>query len=103
VLETFTLATFAPHRSETFRIHPEGSLPFDAELIAADALGGDSAGGGEQAGRRAPFSLVFRGPTTPVLPQRIYRIEHPEIGAFDLFLVPIGPDSAGMRYEAIFT
>jgi uncharacterized protein DUF6916 len=24
-------------------------------------------------------------------------------GAFELFLVPLGPDEAGMRYEAVFT
>jgi hypothetical protein len=53
--------------------------------------------------RRAPFSIVFRGPATPILPQRIYRLEHPAIGSFDLFLVPIGPDERGLRYEAIFT
>jgi hypothetical protein len=30
-------------------------------------------------------------------------MEHPEIGVFELFLVPIGPDEKGLRYEAIFT
>jgi hypothetical protein len=37
------------------------------------------------------------------LPQRIYRIEHATLGAFDLFLVPIGPDAQGLRYQAVFT
>jgi hypothetical protein len=46
---------------------------------------------------------VFRGPGDVLLPQRIYRMEHEEIGVFDLFLVPIGPDEIGLRYEAIFT
>jgi len=30
-------------------------------------------------------------------------MEHPGIGTFELFLVPIGPDEKGLRYEAIFT
>jgi len=30
-------------------------------------------------------------------------VEHPAIGAFDLFQVPIGPDKRGLRYEAIVT
>jgi hypothetical protein len=30
-------------------------------------------------------------------------MEHAAIGTFELFLVPIGPDREGMRYEAIFT
>jgi hypothetical protein len=29
-------------------------------------------------------------------------MEHEEIGAFDIFLVPIGPDEQGLLYEAIF-
>jgi hypothetical protein len=54
--------------------------------------------------RQQPFSVYFRGPRTPVLPQRIYRIEHHGMGSFDLFLVPIGPDPKGgwMVYEAVF-
>jgi hypothetical protein len=52
---------------------------------------------------REQFSLVFREPSGVVLPQMIYRVEHDELGAFELFLVPIGPDAEGMRYEAVFT
>jgi len=29
-------------------------------------------------------------------------MEHEKLGTFDLFIVPLGPDSAGMRYEVIF-
>jgi hypothetical protein len=46
---------------------------------------------------------VFRGPQDVSLPQRIYRVEHAGIGAFEIFLVPIGPDEGGHRYEAVFT
>jgi hypothetical protein len=38
----------------------------------------------------------------PVLPQGIQRLSHAELGELDLFLVPIGPDAQGMRYEAAF-
>jgi len=72
-------------------------------LIAATRLGGDSDGQSTPSGRRQPFSIVFRGPRQILLPQRIYRMEHGAIGAFELFLVPIGPDQEGMLYEAIFT
>jgi hypothetical protein len=47
--------------------------------------------------------LLFRGPRTPVLPQRIYRLEHAVMGPLEIFLVPIGPDAEGMRYQAVFT
>lgn len=52
--------------------------------------------------RRKPFSLIFRGPRTPALPQRIWPLEHAAFGRLEIFLVPIGPDAEGMRYEAVF-
>jgi hypothetical protein len=30
-------------------------------------------------------------------------VEHTTLGRFDLFLVPLGPDDAGARYEAVFS
>jgi hypothetical protein len=38
-----------------------------------------------------------------VLPQRIYRLEHEQMGPLELFIVPVGPDGDGLGYEAIFT
>jgi hypothetical protein len=48
------------------------------------------------------FSLIFHGPLTPVLPQKIYRLDHDRLGEMDLFLVPIGPKDGGMQYQAVF-
>ena len=48
------------------------------------------------------FSLVFRGPLTPICPQGIYGVKHDKLGAFELFFVPLGPDPVGMRYQVIF-
>jgi hypothetical protein len=53
-------------------------------------------------GERQPFTLVLHGPREPVLPQSIYPFEHPAMDPFDLFIVPVGPDSRGMGYEAVF-
>jgi hypothetical protein len=47
------------------------------------------------------FRLLFRGPPAPILPQSIYRFQR-GAAAFDMFIVPIQPDAAGARYEAIF-
>ena len=49
------------------------------------------------------FSLLFRGPIAPVLPQRIYRLDHDTLGSMEIFLVPLGPDGQGMQYEASST
>ncbi len=103
MLEQFTVETFAGRLGETFHIHLEAAPPLEMRLIEARALSGGAGQGAAGAGRRAPFSIVFRGPRAPLLPQRIYRLEHGATGAFELFLVPIGPDGEGLRYEAIFT
>lgn len=48
------------------------------------------------------FSVFFTGPAQTKLPQAIYRLQHEAMGEFDLFLVPIGGDDKGFRYEAVF-
>jgi uncharacterized protein DUF6916 len=53
-------------------------------------------------GIRPPFSLVFLAKDPRVLPQRIYRMEHQELGELSIFLVPIGKDAAGVSYQAVF-
>lgn len=47
------------------------------------------------------FSLLFRGGSV-ALPQNTYRIDHPSLGRFQLFLVPGSPDDVGAQsYVAI--
>ena len=48
------------------------------------------------------FSLLFAGPTNSFLPQQTYQFTHEKLGTFDLFIVPIGKDQNGYRYQAIF-
>ncbi len=52
---------------------------------------------------RASFGLTFRSNERSHVPQRIYRLEHPVLGALDVFMVPLGPDAIGMRYDAVFS
>ena len=101
MLETLTKTTFADCLGSKFRLHYGAANPLDVELIEATGFPArpDQAGGPV---RREPFSIVFRGPRAVVLPQRIYRLEHDTLGTLEIFLVPIGPDETGMRYEAIF-
>jgi len=50
------------------------------------------------------FSLVFFGDDVLRLGQGIHLFSHPELGDFDLFIVPLGPLRANgrMQYEAVF-
>jgi len=102
MLDRLTSGDFSPYLHQTFRIHAGSPVPLDVELIEVSELGLDPANDEEVLRRRA-FSIVLRGPREPLLPQRIYEVEHEELGTLGLFLVPIGPDREGMRYEAVFT
>ena len=52
---------------------------------------------------REQFTLTFAGGPNPPSAQGMHRLEHDLLGAFDLFLVPIGPGADGRhRYEAVF-
>ncbi len=59
--------------------------------------------GWSRPGNRQAFSLVFRGPASPVLLQRMYTLTHASLVVEGIFLVPLGPGAEGMRYEAVFT
>ena len=48
------------------------------------------------------FSITFSGARAQHLPQNSYTMEHPALGEMNIFIVPIGPDAQGMRYEAVF-
>lgn len=72
----------------------DGELPL--ELIEARTLKSPSPR------PTSPFALLFRGPQRPVLPQGTYPLAHGTLGRLELFMVPIGPDAVGMRYEIIF-
>ena|SRR2546425_134059 len=53
-------------------------------------------------GEMERFSIFFAGPGNVYLPQRLYRLEHEQMGEFEIFLVPISGGEKGFRYEAVF-
>lgn len=102
MLDRLTTADFAPTIGDTYILVTEDDgPPLELELIEAVSHPPD-APPTDAAGLRTPFSLLFRGPREPVLPQRIQRLEHPAFGPLEIFLVPVGRDDTGTRYEAVF-
>lgn len=83
----------------TVQLEEEGSCELKLEEVTH--IGAKQARGAS----RHAFSVLFSGAEDLHLEQRIYRIEHPEIGELDLFLVPLGPDPKDGRslFEAVFT
>ena len=93
-----TAADFAKHVNTNFRVELESPNPIDIELITVTPR---AIGPTEQAGMER-FSVVFSGPPDVFLPQNIYRVTHPEMGEFEVFLVPIKQEAEGFRYEAVY-
>ncbi len=99
-LDKLTVTDFSQHVDQKFFVHIEGNEPIELVLVEAVEVGTAP----EDPGYRQAFSVLFVGPAQPILPQRIYRIEHEKMGELDLFLVPLGPNRDGlMRYEIVFT
>jgi hypothetical protein len=95
-MQDLTVETFAAHLNDRFTVSHDGA-PFEFTLVEAAARREGRPGG------RRPFALLFLGPSVPVLPQAMYRFEHPAFAPMDIFIVPVGPEGEHMRYEAIFT
>lgn len=102
MLGTVTHDDFAQRLNETFRLDLDtdftGLESLELALIEAAKIKTSQ----DVSNRRAPFSLVFRGPKEPILNQSTYRLDNKAMGFLRIFLVPIGPDAEGMRYEAVF-
>ncbi len=96
-LASLTADDFAAHSGSRYLLRLAGAAePIPLELV--EVTGG---GPGPRRGGR-PFSLVFRGPRSPSLPQAQYQLEHAAMGELDIFLVPIALDAQGLCYEAVF-
>ena len=91
---------FHAHLNTTFRVRLDGmadALPLELLRVTESAQTS-----GTDAGHA--FSLLFLGPASPqYLTQHTYRLEHEEMGALEIFLVPLGPEEGRMQYEAVFS
>jgi len=90
----FKCEDFEPHLHSRFAM-TVGDATTSLELIAVERLP-------HQAPSRQPFSLLFKGAESTVRPQGIYHLSHATMEHLEIFLVPIGRDESGVRYEAIF-
>ncbi len=93
-----TLEAFAPYVGEKFDLVLGADRCEPLELASATAYARPA-----PAGFRAPFELIFRASTRNFyVPQGTYAFQHPAAGRHEIFVVPIGPDDAGMQFQAIY-
>jgi hypothetical protein len=89
---------FKRHLNTKFQLNFQDHEPVDLELIEVKTYQGND---GDRTGMER-FSLFFIGPPNLQLPQHIYPLQHAGMGECLVFLVPIGREERGLRYEAVF-
>ena len=89
---------FSQHLNTKFRVNVDSPAPVELELVEVTLRPNEP---NEQADMER-FSIFFHGPGNFFLPQQTYEVAHPNMGEFAIFLVAIGQDQAGFRYEAVF-
>jgi len=87
-LATYTKAAFVSYLNSVFQLN-NGFNVIAVTLLKVDDM--PSAKGGEC------FSLLFRGGSGRALRQNTYNVDHPSLGRFALFLVPVGTDEHGVQ------
>ena len=93
--DELSIAIFKSHLNTAFQAtDPEGhAVPM--KLIEVSE--------GPQDARLEQYSVVFQAPPDALNSQGNYQFRHPGIGAFLIFIVPIGKDAEGLYYEAVFS
>src|SRR5687768_16325879 len=106
MLDKLTIDDFKDRIGETFQATPpDGGDSFELELRRADhsPYADLEVKGGDYEQTRKPFSIEFHSRLPHHSPQQIYALEHEGLGRLEIFLVPLGPDADGHRYEAVFS
>ncbi len=93
-LESLNSKIFSEQLHTQFRLLREGAEPLSLELIEVKES--------DPSPKIELFSLQFRGPAAPRMPQRIHPLEHDKLGRFDIFLTAIAGDAQGIIYESVF-
>ena len=89
-----TKEQFFRQADRTFRASGPGLADVDALLVECREM--------VDSELQETFSLVFRVPADVPAVQGTYQLENEELGAVDLFLVPIRSDEQGLYLEALF-
>lgn len=96
-MPNLTEQEFSRHLNSQFQLKLEDRT-IELKLVAVKSY---MPGVNEQAGMER-FSIYFDGAPDYQLPQKLYHLEHADMGGLDIFLVPIARDEKAVHYEAVF-
>ena len=93
---------FDDHVGEVFHLQDNGDSSISLTLTKVESPEERIQQRSVELDIREPFSLLFSGPAEPFLEQRMYPLQHEELGLVEVFLVPVGQHQGGYHYEAVF-
>ena len=93
-LESLNCKSFSEQLHTQFRLLRDGLEPLPLELIEVKEA--------DPSPKIELFSLQFRGPVAPRMPQQIHALEHDKLGRMEIFLTAIAGDAEGITYESVF-
>jgi len=96
---SLTKNTFESIKDKSFEIAFNSKKSTICQLIEVKGINSDTI----KEGQTEPFSLMFETPGDLIYEQNTYRVNNADLEEFALFLVPVGADENGVRYEAVFT
>lgn len=92
--EEFSRERFAGALGSKFTLHAAEEKSVEIELIEVSEA--------RERPNQVSFSIVFLLPEFYNAEQGLYDLTHDELGAFQIFLVPIGSGKRGAMLEAVF-
>lgn len=96
---TITKQTFENIQDKSFEIAFGPEQLSVCELIEVKAINSQTL----EHGQNEPFALLFQTSGDTIFEQNTYMVKNKELDEIPLFLVPVGADENGVRYEAVFT
>jgi hypothetical protein len=87
-------AGFVGHVDSDFAVVTGNGTPLSMRLVEVEDMGSTP--------EREAFALRFHAPKEMPPQQGVYRIEHDQLDAMDVFLVPVGREGEALVLEAVF-
>ena len=95
--ELFQIGNFEKALNSQFIFHATTGEAITTELVKVNANGYTIPGKGKE-----NFSLLFNDKVNPAIGQGIVKVEHQNLGSFEMFVTPVIPDRPGICYESVF-
>ncbi len=86
-----SLARFTPLVGSPFTVEPDGGRPARLTLLEAEGSSRSD----------ESFSLIFGDDQPKAFDQGTHTVAHPDVGSFQLLVVPVGMGREGQRYQVI--